>query len=134
MQTKTPLLYRMCLRKKMLSEELANKIILKAKHEGKQLYKYVCPYCGKYHLTSKPNNNDVIVKGDKFVYFIKQDKQKIYKMTKDDYERMKDKESIIFITEEKYKSIPKHNCHLIYTKQLPSMKSLLKYCEENIDE
>lgn len=51
-------------------------------------------------------------------------------MVKDDYERMKDKESIIFITEDKYNCIPKNSCHIIYTKQFPTMKDLLKYCEE----
>lgn len=128
MQTKTPLLYRMCLRKKMLSEELANKIILKAKHEGKQLYKYICPYCGKYHLTSKPNNS-VEIKDDNSIYFIKQNKKKIYKMIKDDYERMKDKENIIFISKKYYDCIPKHNCNIVYTQAFPSMKSILKFCE-----
>ena len=51
--SKVPKLYSMCLRKKVLSEDIANKIINRAKNEGVILYKYLCPYCGKYHLTKK---------------------------------------------------------------------------------
>lgn len=43
-----------CLRKKRLSCDYADKVIERAKTEGKNLYKYYCPHCFHYHITSKP--------------------------------------------------------------------------------
>lgn len=47
-------LYGQCMRKKRLTEEIANKIVKRAKKEGMKLYSYVCPHCQGYHLTRKP--------------------------------------------------------------------------------
>jgi hypothetical protein len=54
-----------CLHKTKLSNGRADQIISKAaKGEGKDgrrtiLYKYFCPHCSHWHVTRKPNGNDV---------------------------------------------------------------------------
>lgn len=45
---------RSCLRKKQLTEEIANKIVdQQLNEEGRLMYFYKCPFCSSFHLTSK---------------------------------------------------------------------------------
>lgn len=126
--------HKMCLRKKRLSEAIADKIIKKAKSEGSNLYKYYCPYCFCWHLTKKPNNNIIQENRIKkeFVYFIRTSNRKIYKMTKNDYDNSKkNKNCDIFITEGQFMIIPKNKCHLVFTKEYPNVKSIIKFINKN---
>lgn len=46
---------RSCLRKKRMSEKIANKVIDRAiKETGTKLRKYYCIHCLGWHVTSKP--------------------------------------------------------------------------------
>jgi len=44
-----------CLHKKKLKESWADNIIKRALKDNKVLYKYYCPHCFGWHLTSKNN-------------------------------------------------------------------------------
>lgn len=46
-------MWRMCLKKKKLQKKWADNIIKRA---DTPLRKYLCPYCNKYHVTSKKNH------------------------------------------------------------------------------
>lgn len=43
-----------CLRKKKMSEEIANAVVKRAAKEGAFLRAYYCPHCTRFHVTKQP--------------------------------------------------------------------------------
>lgn len=42
-----------CLNKKRMSEHLAELVIYRARQQGTELYKYICPHCNGWHVTKQ---------------------------------------------------------------------------------